>query len=86
MEYFDASLQEIIKFRKLNNWNFTEKELGAVLRDLSSGLKGMHSVGVVNRDIRPSTIWYVDSCKYYKFGVFSEAKFIENFDLRKATT
>jgi serine/threonine protein kinase len=37
----------------------------------------MHKVGVIHRDIRPSNIWFSSIDKCYKFGGFSEAKFIE---------
>lgn len=82
-EYFDTTLHEILMFRQQHNWAFTEAELCAFLRDMSSALAFLHSIGVSHRDIRPCNIWYIGAQKTYKIGGFDESKMIDAITQKK---
>uniref|UniRef100_A0A7S1AJX1 Protein kinase domain-containing protein n=1 Tax=Noctiluca scintillans TaxID=2966 RepID=A0A7S1AJX1_NOCSC len=49
MERCDASLLEVLKTTS----TLTERKLGLYVRDMLSGLKHLHHVGVVHRDVKP---------------------------------
>ena len=58
MEYCDSTLQEIISFRKIHNWHWTESEIQSIFIDLSIAIGQLEQFNITHRDLRPHNIWY----------------------------
>lgn len=78
-EYFDSNLHEILLFRRENKWKYTEFQLGALLRDLSSALYYMHQAGIAHRDLRLNNIWYCQADNKFKLSNFDDIYMMENY-------
>ncbi len=48
-----ASLAEIIKYRRENNWEWAEDEFNQLVYDLASGLNALHANNITHNDLRP---------------------------------
>lgn len=57
LEYMkNGSLRHmLIKFKK-NKWKFGASDLLALFMDVVSGVKYLHSIGIIHRDIKPENI------------------------------
>lgn len=55
---FDASLTQIIRYRRRNRWDWGVAEFDRFLRDLVSGLDELHRAGVSHNDIRPDSVFF----------------------------
>lgn len=58
LEPVAASLAEIIKYRRENNWEWVETEFNQLVYDLMNALNILHIHDITHNDIRPENVFY----------------------------
>lgn len=71
MERVDATLSQIITFKKDHLWDWTMGEFLKLTCDLVEAVHALHEADITHNDIRPSTVYYSLNRKCYVLGSFS---------------
>lgn len=69
----NASLNEIIMFKKMAQVPWSEKQFEALCYQLLKGTMDLHSQKIAHRDIRPHNIFYSSAKKGYVISGFGNA-------------
>jgi len=71
MERVDATLSQIISYKRKNLWDWTIGEFQSLTSDLAEGLHVLHQANITHNDIRPSTVYYCLAKRCYVLGSYS---------------
>ena len=74
MERINASLSQIINYRRANNWDWSIQEFHRFLWDLVSGLSDLHSAGISHNDIRPANVYFSVKKNCYLIGNYANCQ------------
>ena len=70
MERVDATLNQIISYKRKNVWDWTIGEFQSLTSDLVEGLHALHTANITHNDIRPSTVYYCLEKRCYVLGSY----------------
>ena len=70
MERVDATLSQIIYYKRAHHWNWTVPEFYRLTTDLVEAVYTLHQAELTHNDIRPSTVYYSLSRKCYILGSY----------------
>lgn len=70
MERVDATLSEIISFKREHLWDWTIGEFHQLTSDLVDAVHALHEIEITHNDIRPSVVYYSLKRKCYVLGSF----------------
>lgn len=71
MERIDATLSQIIAFKRSHKWNWTIHEFYRLTSDLVEAVYTLHEADITHNDIRPSTVYYSLNRKCYILGSYA---------------
>jgi serine/threonine protein kinase len=73
-EPLDASLAQVIRYRRRNRWDWSEAEFDRFLRDLVWGLDELHRAGISHNDIRPDSVFFSVASNCYLLANFANCQ------------
>lgn len=71
MEAVDATLSEIIAYRRKVKLDWGVKEFEKLVRDLVEGLSALHQANIAHNDLRPANIYFSSKKNCYVIGSYA---------------